>query len=159
MDPIARAALLPLLIWIGGGAGCVVTTFEGPSEPPRVAAAPLPPEVAAHADEPAEISASHILIQYRGALHAAPDITRTKAEARALAEKVLEKARAGEDFAKLAAKYSDEPGAAARGGSLGHFSRDMMVPEFSDAAFKLKVGQISDVVETQFGFHVIKRTR
>lgn len=150
---------LVVLLAIGGSAGCVVTTFEGPSDPPRVAPAPLPPETAnPHPGEPAEISASHILIQYRGALHAAPNITRTKAEARALAEKVLAKARAGEDFAKLAAKYSDEPGAAARGGSLGHFSRDMMVKSFSDAAFKLKVGQISNVVETPFGFHIIKRT-
>jgi parvulin-like peptidyl-prolyl isomerase len=161
MNPIpraARAALLPLLIWVGGSTGCVVTTFEGPSEPPRVAPVPLAPGAAARADEPSEIAASHILIQYKGALHAGPGITRTKAEARALAGKVLAKARAGEDFGKLAAKYSDEPGAAARGGSLGHFSRNMMVQEFSDAAFKLKVGQLSGVVETPFGFHVIKRT-
>lgn len=159
LGPFARAALLPLLLICAGTAtGCVVTTFEGPSEPPRVAPTPLPPESAAHADEPEEISASHILIQYKGALHAGPNITRTKAQARALAEKVLAKARAGEDFAKLAAKYSDEPGAAERGGALGHFSRDEMVPQFSNAAFKLKVGQISGVVETPFGFHIIKRT-
>ncbi len=149
---------MPLLICCGTATGCVVTTFEGPSEPPRVAPAPLPPEATAHADEPDAISASHILIQYRGALHARPDITRSKAEALALAKQVLAKARAGEDFAKLAAKYSDEPGAAERGGSLGHFTPDQMVPEFSDAAFKLKVGQISDVVESPFGFHIIKRT-
>ncbi len=156
----ALRALLPLMVVALGGAGCVVTTFEGPSEPPRVAPEPVAATTArAHANEPAEISASHILIQYRGALHAPPNITRSKAEARALAEKVLAKARAGEDFGKLAAKYSDEPGAAARGGSLGHFSRDMMVQEFSDAAFKLKVGQISGVVETPFGFHIIKRTK
>jgi len=154
----ARAALVPLLIWVGGSMGCVVTTFEGPSEPPRVAPEPLPPGAAAHADEPSEIAASHILIQFKGALHAGPDITRSKAEARALAAKVLAKARTGDDFGKLAAKYSDEPDAAARGGSLGHFSRDMMVQEFSDAAFKLKIGQISGIVETPFGFHIIKRT-
>lgn len=158
------AALLASL-GIAGLAGCVVTTYEGPSEPPRVAPAIIEPEpsseAAASAEaqrEPLEIAAQHILIQYRGAEHAPPDITRTKAQARARAEKVLRKARAGEDFGKLAAEYSDEPGAAARKGSVGHFTRGMMVKAFSDAAFKLKVGQISDVVETPFGFHIIKRT-
>lgn len=142
--------------------GCVVTTFEGPSEPPRVAPR-LPPEQASGTSEPAahepfEIAASHILIQYRGAMRASPSITRGKAAAKKRAAEVLARARAGEDFAKLAAEYSDEPGAGERGGKLGRFTRDMMTPEFSKAAFKLKVGQISGIVETPFGFHIIKRT-
>lgn len=148
-------------------AGCVVTTYEGPSEPPRVAPAILGPEPSSSAssaeeaeknNEPFSIAAEHILIQYRGAKGAAPSITRTKAQALARAKKVLKKARAGESFEKLVTEYSDEPGAAARHGSVGHFTRDMMVKAFSDAAFKLKVGQISGIVETPFGYHIIKRT-
>lgn len=162
--PIGLVACLALS---GLAVGCVVTTYEGPSEPPRVAPAIVEPEasesVASSATpkelgEPLEIAAEHILIQYRGAKGAPPNITRTKAQALARAQKVLKKARAGEDFVKLVDKYSDEPGAAARQGSVGHFTRDMMVKAFSDAAFKLKVGQISGVVETPFGFHIIKRT-
>jgi parvulin-like peptidyl-prolyl isomerase len=103
-------------------------------------------------------AASHVLIQYKGSTRADPKITRTKEEAKKLATEVMAKAKKGQDFAELARKYSDEPGAKDRAGSLGKFTRQTMVKAFSDATFALKPGEISDVVETQFGFHVIKRT-
>jgi peptidyl-prolyl cis-trans isomerase C len=70
------------------------------------------------------------------------------------AKKALARVKGGEDFAKVANELSKDPGA--DGGDLGWFTKDRMVPEFSDAAFKLKKGEISDPVKTQFGWHVIK---
>ena len=70
------------------------------------------------------------------------------------AKKALARVKGGEDFAKVATELSKDP--AGEGGDLGWFTKDRMVPEFSDAAFKLKDGEISDPVKTQFGWHVIK---
>ncbi len=69
---------------------------------------------------------------------------------------MLEKARAGDDFAKLARNYSDDTGSAAKGGALGYFTRGTMVPAFEKTAFNLQPGEISDIVETPFGLHIIK---
>ena len=79
--------------------------------------------------------------------------------ARALAEDLLTRVRAGEDFAELAIQYSGDPGSAALGGDLGWFRRGRMVREFEETAFNLLDGQISDVVESDFGFHIIKVER
>jgi peptidyl-prolyl cis-trans isomerase C len=93
-----------------------------------------------------EVHARHILVE-------------TEDEAKAV-EAELKK---GADFAELAKSKSKDPGAAAEGGDLGFFSKDQMVPEFADAAFKLEKGQISDPVKSPFGWHIIrveeKRTR
>ncbi len=142
---------------------CVVSTYEGLGSIPAV---PLPPEpeqttsggpAEVTQTGPAQIAASHILISYRGAMRAAPYIARSKAEALALAEQIATDAKQGADFAELSQKHSDDPGSAATGGSLGIFTREQMVREFSDAAFRLEIGDVSDVVESPFGFHIIRR--
>ena len=104
------------------------------------------------------LRASHILVVFKDSPAALPDTTRTKDEAKAIAEKLYTDAIAeGADFAELAKNHSDGP-TKVDGGDLGRFQYKDMVPAFAEVAFALKVGEISKPVETQFGFHVIKRT-
>lgn len=102
------------------------------------------------------VRASHILFAYEGATRANPEIKRTKEEAKAEADKILVEAlKEGADFAALARENSDGP-SAPRGGNLGFFQDNgTMVEEFSDFCFSNEVGAI-DLVETEFGFHIIK---
>ena len=104
------------------------------------------------------VKARHILVSYKGARNASgAGALRSKDEAKARAEDVLKQVKApGADFSKLASKLTDEESGKARGGDLGFFGREDMVKEFGDAAFAMSPGQISQVVESPFGFHVIK---
>ncbi len=150
--------------------GCVVTTHESVSEPPRGASKPIWPPLGTPLPEsdlqgggatnatPEKIGARHILVMYRGGMRAPPSVTRGKDEARALADEALARAKSGEDFTELVREYSDEPGAPGRGGSLGKFPRGVMIREFENVAFSLEPGEISEVVESPFGFHIIQRT-
>ncbi len=96
-----------------------------------------------------QVQASHILFKTAGESPESVQKIRQKAE------KVLEEAKAGKDFARLAQRHSED-GSAANGGDLGFFGRGRMVPEFERAAFGLDKGEISNLVTTQFGFHIIK---
>ncbi len=97
------------------------------------------------------IKALHILAAFK-------DSTGTTDTAKALAKikDVEARIKAGEDFKELAKKYSDDPGSGKRGGDLGKFERGKMVMEFDDAAFKLNKDEISSIIKTQFGYHIIK---
>lgn len=107
--------------------------------------------------EPAKIGAKHVLVRYAGAKKAATG-TRTREQACLRAEEARAKLEQGMSFAEVVATYSEEPGASTREGSLGSIERSFVVPPFADAAFELKVGEVSHVVETDYGFHVIMRT-
>ncbi len=100
-----------------------------------------------------EVGAQHIL--FLVPKDATEQVIATKKEE---AMKAMGRAKKGEDFATLARELSEEPGAKQTGGDLGYFAKDRMVKEFSDKAFSLKPGDISDPVRTQFGWHIIKVT-
>ncbi len=108
--------------------------------------------------EPKEIQVAHILIMYQGSTRAPESVTRTKEEARAFAEELLQRIKEGADFQELAKEYSDGP-SSVNGGVLNPFGRGKMMPAFEEAAFALKKGKVSGIVETDFGFHIIKRLR
>jgi peptidyl-prolyl cis-trans isomerase C len=105
---------------------------------------------------PEQVRASHILISTE-LTDPNADPNQVKAQARAKAEGLLKQVKEGADFAAVAKENSACP-SSAQGGDLGKFGRDSMVKPFEEAAFSLKVGEISDLVETQFGYHIIKVT-
>lgn len=97
-----------------------------------------------------QVKASHILVKTE-------NHNNSDEETRAIAEKVKAEVDAGGDFAELAKKHSEDEGTKAKGGDLGFFTRERMVQPFAEAAFALEVGQVSDLVKTQFGYHIIKK--
>src|SRR5207248_947331 len=96
---------------------------------------------------PEQVRASHMLLKTEG---------KDDAAVKAKAEDVLKQARGGADFAELAKKYSEDEQSAKNGGDLDYFGRGRMVPEFDQAVFAMQPGQISDLVKTQYGYHIIK---
>jgi peptidyl-prolyl cis-trans isomerase D len=96
---------------------------------------------------PEQVRASHILLKTEG---------KDEATVRKGAEDLLAQVKGGADFAQLATKHSEDEGSAKNGGDLDYFGRGRMVPEFEQAAFGMQPGQVSDLVKTQYGFHIIK---
>lgn len=101
--------------------------------------------------QPEQVRASHILIK----VVAGAD-QQKKSQAMEKIKKIQKELKGGQDFAVLAKKYSEDKGSSANGGDLGYFSRGQMVKPFEDAAFGLKPNEVSDIVETRFGYHLIK---
>lgn len=101
----------------------------------------------------AKVKASHVLASFTG-----QDGQVDSAAAKTKIDLVQSKINAGEDFAKLAQEFSDDTGTKENGGDLGQFERRMMVQPFDEAAFNLEVGEISDIITTNFGYHIIKLT-
>ena len=97
-----------------------------------------------------EVHARHILIR------AAPGDEKAGKDAEDKINAIIARLKKGEDFAKVAAEVTEDPSGKANGGDLGYFAKEQMVPEFSDVAFKLEKGQMSEPVKTQFGWHVLK---
>jgi len=106
-------------------------------------------------EQPEMVRASHILLMTSDPATHADLSDDKKAAKRKLAEELVKRARAGDDFAKLAKEYSEDPGSKDKGGEYT-FPRGQMVAEFEAVAFALKTNEVSDVVTTQFGYHVIK---
>ncbi|MEG3619138.1 peptidylprolyl isomerase [Magnetovibrio sp. PR-2] len=102
-----------------------------------------------------KVSASHILLMYAGSMRSTA--TRSKEEAQEQIAALKADIDGGADFADLAKEHSDCP-SGNDGGSLGTFGKGQMVKEFEDSAFSMDVGETSDVVETDFGYHLIQRT-
>src|ERR1700681_87764 len=105
---------------------------------------------------PEQVKVSHILIKTPLPAPGEKEDAKAAADARAKAEGILKEVKAGGDFAKLAEKYSDDPGSAKAGGELGWIGRGRTVPEFEKAAFSLGKGQTSDLVKSSYGFHIIR---
>jgi hypothetical protein len=163
---IAAGVGLLLVSACDKGASSAAPAASAPAETPAVptaastaatvaiataSAAPAPPADA--------IIAQHVLVAYKGAKRAPKGVIRSKSDAKARAAEALAKIRAGTPFEDVVKEYSDDTGSLDRMGSLGKFRREDMDPAFAAAAFALAVGQVSDPVETPFGFHVIKRTQ
>jgi len=146
-----------------GGAAVIVTWMvvmgcAGSDEPVRPGPAPLeapPPAPDWPAPTEARYAGSHILIAWKGAVDAPASVTRTEAEAEALARDLVAKVTPA-TFAELAREHSDGP-SAPRGGRLGSWLTGSMVPEFERAVASVEVGAVGPVVRTPFGWHVVMR--
>ncbi|MGL5713115.1 MAG: peptidylprolyl isomerase [Paraclostridium sp.] len=105
-----------------------------------------------------EVKASHILISTVDDKTNEPLSDKDKKEARKKIEEIYTKVKAGEDFTELARQYSQDEYSAVNGGNLGFFGKGKMVVEFEETAFSLEKGEVSEIIESQFGYHIIKVT-
>ena len=139
-----------------GGAGTATAAVSAAPAPTSSAeAAPAQPK-----QEREIAGASVIVVAWKGAEGAAATVTRTKADAKKLAEELLGKLRKdGASFEELARKSSDDETSRASDGALGNFEKNAMPEPISSTAFKLKVGDVSDAIEAPKGYYLIKRTR
>lgn len=126
---------------------------RGPTPTPMASLSARPPQE--------KIEAQHLLVMHKESPRVPSGITRTKEEAKKRAEEALAKIKGGASFDDVTKEYTDEPGSKDKNppGTLGSFTKGRMVKPFEDAAFGLKVGEMSGIVETQFGFHIIKRLK
>ncbi len=152
--PVALAAILVVLAACGGGKSDEQSAANaGEETSAQTESADVDTTDSA---QPEEFAGAHILIMYQGSKRAPDTVTRSKEEAEELAQQLADRARKGEDFAELAKEYSDGP-SGERGGELGTWTKGRMIPEFDAAIETLKIGEVSDPVETPFGYHVILR--
>lgn len=122
-----------------------------PTAPSAATPAAVAPQAAAE-----RMAARHILVAYQGALGAQPTVRRSRQEAELRAQELLARLRAGEDFGHVAREASDDA-SGIRGGELGAFSPGQMVPAFETATAALQPGELSGLVESPFGYHIIQR--
>jgi len=175
--PFRMAQLIDAIERVAGGAALVVTVLaiftmtacggapSGDAASPTAGGTAPGERCLAEADvkrapkpsEPDRIHVKHMLVRYVGARGAAPSVTRSREQACLRAEEALGKLQGGTSFADVVAAYSDEAGASTRGGDIGNIERSDVAPPFADAAFELKPSEVSQVVETPYGFHVILR--
>jgi len=156
---IALACALSLVF----SAGAAFGAEEPPkAEPPKAAPQAAPSKVPTKpAKEPSRVAGSHIIIAFEGAMRAPEGLERTKEDAKKRAEEVLAEARKPEvAFEKAVEAYSDDEGSKSNGGRIGIFTRGMFRPEFKgleDALFGMEIGQVSEIVESPYGFHILSR--
>lgn len=131
------------------------STRELQAEPTDADAKKYYEEFPARFEQPEMVRASHVLLSTVDPATKAPIADEKKLAKRKVAEEVLKRARAGEDFAKLAKEFSEDPTSRENGGEY-KFARGQMVPEFENSAFSLAINQVSDIITTQFGYHIIK---
>jgi len=155
------------LLLMASVVGCQSGEVPAPAPAPTTSAAPAvaapetsaAPELAAEAAEPKVVGASQIVVAWKGAELAPPTVTRSKEEARKRAEELLADVESGKSpFGELARSHSDDVSKAADG-AMGNFERGAVPPALADAAFSLKIGETSKLIETPRGFHIVRRTR
>lgn len=169
MHPWSRRAASSVVLFALGLVGCdgnkaappAASATAAPSaSAPASAAAPASSAAAPVLPEREIAGAAQILVTWKGADLAPKTVTRTKEAARKIAEEAAAKIKKDKmPFEEAAKKYSDDEGSKNIGGAIGNFEKNAMPEAFSKATFAMKVGEISDVVETPRGYHVIKRTR